>query len=211
MTAGLLTLMQYLSPAFPTGAFAYSHGLEWAISAGRMRSAADMRDWLSGVLEHGTGWQDAVLLSLALRPGADHDALSCLARALQSSAGRLAETTDQGAAFARTVAAMTGRHLPARPLPVAVGEAAAGLGLAAETIIACYLHAFTANLVSVATRFVPLGQTEAQRVPASLHPLIAAIAARAAVAGEDDIRSASLAADLAAMAQETLDVRLFRS
>lgn len=211
MTAGLLRLMQYLSPAFPTGAFAYSHGLEWAISAGRVRSAADMRDWLSGVLEHGTGWQDAVLLSLALRPGADHDALSGLARALQSSAGRLAETLDQGAAFARTAAAMTGRDLPARPLPVAVGEAAAGLGLPADTVIACYLHAFAGNLVSIATRFVPLGQTEAQAVLGSLHPAIAAIAARAATAGEVDIATASLAADLAAMAQETLEIRLCRT
>ena len=27
-------LLAWLSPAFPTGAFAYSHGLEWAIEAG---------------------------------------------------------------------------------------------------------------------------------------------------------------------------------
>ena len=30
--AALLTLVQWLSPAFPTGAFAYSHGLEAVIS-----------------------------------------------------------------------------------------------------------------------------------------------------------------------------------
>ena len=33
MTA-LLTLVQWLSPAFPTGAFAYSHGLEQAVASG---------------------------------------------------------------------------------------------------------------------------------------------------------------------------------
>jgi urease accessory protein len=32
--ADLLTLVQWLSPAFPVGGFAYSHGLEWAISEG---------------------------------------------------------------------------------------------------------------------------------------------------------------------------------
>jgi urease accessory protein len=210
MTA-LLTLMQYLSPAFPTGAFASSHGLEAEIAGGATRSASDAGDWLSGVLTYGTGWQDAVLLSLALRPGADHKALADLARALQSSAGRMTETMDQGAAFARTVAAMTGRDLPTRPLPVAVGEAAAPLGLPPETVIACYLHAFASNLISVATRAVPLGQTEAQTTLAALHPTITEIAARAVTAGEDDIASASLAADLAAMAQETLDVRIFRT
>ncbi len=28
---GLMRLLTWLSPAFPTGAFAYSHGLEWAV------------------------------------------------------------------------------------------------------------------------------------------------------------------------------------
>lgn len=211
MTAALLTLMQYLSPAFPTGAFAYSHGMEQEIAVGHIRTADDTGAWLAGVLRHGTGWQDAVLLSLALRRDADRDALAALSRALQSSSGRLAESTDQGAAFARTVAAMTGRDLPPRPLPVAVGEAAEGLGLPPETVIACYLHAVAANLTSVATRFVPLGQTEAQAMLAALHPLITDIACGAVAAEADDITTASLAADLAAMAQETLDVRIYRS
>ena len=43
-----LTLVQWLSPAFPTGAYAYSHGLEAVISeggrsAGRWRGAARWR------------------------------------------------------------------------------------------------------------------------------------------------------------------------
>lgn len=211
MTTALLTLMQYLSPAFPTGAFACSHGMEQEISAGHLRSADDVGAWLAGVLRYGTGWQDAVLLALSLCPDADREALADLSRALQSSSGRLAEATDQGAAFARTVAAMTGRALPARPLPVAVGEAVQALGLPPETVIACYLHAVAANLTSVATRFVPLGQTEAQTLLAGLHPLISDIARRAALAEADDITTASLGADLAAMAQETLEVRIYRS
>ena len=34
--ADLLTLVQWLSPAFPVGGFAYSHGLEWVISEGQV-------------------------------------------------------------------------------------------------------------------------------------------------------------------------------
>lgn len=209
--AARLTLAQWLSPAFPTGAFAYSHGLEWAIAEGPVRDAESLRRWLGNVLEHGAGWQDAVLLAQALRPAADHDALSDLGRALQTSAGRLTETMDQGAAFARTVADMTGQALAARPLPVAVGEAAAGLGLPPEEVVALYLHAFAANLVSVAVRFVPLGQTEGQGVLARLHAEIAAIAARASVAGPDDIWTSALGSDLAAMRQEGMDVRIYRT
>ncbi|PKP74000.1 MAG: urease accessory protein UreF, partial [Alphaproteobacteria bacterium HGW-Alphaproteobacteria-6] len=189
MTATLarLSLVQWLSPAFPTGAFACSHGLEQAIASGRIGTAAETASWLRDILDVGAGWQDAVLVSLALRTDADPDALDrldALARALQPSAERLAETLDQGTAFAATVAALTGRALPARALPVAVGEAAAPLGLPAAEVIAHYLHGFAANLVSAAVRFVPLGQTAGQAVLGGLHRPIAALAARAAGAGE---------------------------
>ena len=43
MTADILTLSQLLSPSFPVGAFAYSHGLETAICAGRIGSAPTLR------------------------------------------------------------------------------------------------------------------------------------------------------------------------
>jgi len=37
---GWLSLVQWLSPAFPTGGYAYSHGLEQVISDGVVRSGA---------------------------------------------------------------------------------------------------------------------------------------------------------------------------
>ncbi|MCU0901917.1 MAG: urease accessory protein UreF [Cypionkella sp.] len=211
MTAGLLTLVQWLSPAFPTGGFAYSHGLEQAIAAGEVADAPALRHWLSDVLAFGAGRQDAVLLVQALGPEADHGALDDLARALQPSAERLTETLDQGAAFARTVAAMTGRDLPARCLPVAVGEAAAALDLPVAQVVALYLHSFASNLTSVAMRFMPLGQVAGQGVLASLHPQIEALAQEAAHLTLDDLGSAALGADLAAMRHETMDVRIFRT
>jgi urease accessory protein len=85
------------------------------------------------------------------------------------------------------------------------------LGLVPEQVLVLALHAFASNLVSVAVRFVPLGQTEGQAVLAGLHPLIAAIAREAAEAGLDDIGTAALAADLAAMQHETMDVRIYRT
>lgn len=209
--AGRLSLVQWLSPGFPTGAFASSHGMEVLIAEGALPDADAVAAWLAGVLDHGAGWQDAILLALALRDGADHAALADLARALAPSAERLAETADQGAALARTVSALTGRILAPAPLPVALGQAAAPLGLPAAEVIALYLQGFAGNLATIATRAVPLGQTQGQAVLAGLHPLIARLAARAAGASEDDLASGALAADLAAMRHETLDVRLFRT
>jgi urease accessory protein len=207
----LLTLVQWLSPAFPTGAFAYSHGLEWAIAAGEVSTGGTLANWLDDILKYGAGMQDAILLAHALRAGADFDGLDQLARALVPSSERLTETTEQGAALARTVSALKGCVMPARTLPVAFGAAAFDLEIPHEQTVALYLHSFTANLVSVAVRFVPLGQTEGQQVLAGLHQTIGACAAAACAASLDDLGSSVLRGDIAAMRHETMDVRIFRT
>jgi urease accessory protein len=207
----LLTLVQWLSPAFPTGAFAYSHGLERMIAAGDVTDAQSFEHWLRNVLHYGAGWQDAVLLSHALASDADHDGLDALARALAPSAERLQESAEQGAALVRMVAGLTGRSLAPRMLPVALGEAAAGLDLPPGQVAQFYLQSFASNLCTIATRHVPLGQTEGQRVLARLLPEIELLGTWAALASLDDLGSCALAADLAAFQHETQDVRIFRT
>lgn len=209
MRTDLLTLIQWLSPAFPTGGFAYSHGLEAVIADGE-RSAAGIGAWIEGVLRHGAGQADAVLLACVLR-GEDPGAVDALAQAMAGTKERLAETVEQGTAFARTVAALSGRDMTARSLPVAVGEAARDLSLPVEEVVAVYLHAFAANLVACATRFAPLGQTEGQAVLAALHAPIAEVAGWAARAGAEDIGTSALAAEMAAMRHEAMDVRIFKT
>jgi urease accessory protein len=207
----LLSLVQWLSPAFPVGGYAYSHGLEWAISVGDITSAEDLQRWIGTVLTEGAGRTDAILLAQAMRPEADLAALSALAQALAAARERLVETLDQGRALGQTIAALTGQPLPEMPYPVALGAAARGLGLPVRQVVALYLHAFTSNLVQAGVRFVPLGQTEGQAVLAALHPVILQVAAKAAQAGIDQIGSGAFRSDLAAMRHETMDVRIFRT
>lgn len=210
MTA-LLTLVQWLSPAFPTGAFAYSHGLERVIAAGDVTDAESFENWLRNVLHHGAGWQDAVLLTHALAEDADHEALNALTRALAPSAERLQESAEQGAAFARMVSGLTGRPLKPRMLPIATGEATAKLALPSGQVAQLYLQTFASNLTTIATRHVPLGQTDGQRVLSKLLPEIELLGTWAALASLDDLGSCALAADLAAFQHETQDVRIFRT
>ncbi len=207
----LLTLAQWLSPAFPVGGFAWSHGLEAAVVSGRVTEAGAVRDWIGAVIARGSGRADAVLLAAAMKDGADVEALADLARALAASRERWAETRAQGTAFAETVHALTGADVPRTALPVALGVAARGLGLPAPLVAGFYLQAFAANLVSAAVRFVPLGQTEGQRVLAELRPLILRVAAEAVETDPGEIASSVFGADLAAMAHETQEVRIFRS
>lgn len=204
-----LHLAQILSPAFPVGGFAWSQGLEWAMDQGLV-TRATLPQWLADWLDHGAGWTDAVLAALALR-ATDHAALDDLARAACPTAQRLSETVEQGTAFAANIAALTGGPQPPAALPVAFGRACAALPLPHSEIIAAFLQAQAAALISAAVRFLPLGPVEGQRMLAALQPAILASAARAAQASQDDLASAAWGADIAAMRHETMPVRIFRS
>ena len=211
MTAALLTLSQRLSPAFPVGSFAYSHGLEWAIFAGEVTNAETLLLWVEDVLAHGSGRSDAVLLAHALTPGADLGLLSDMALALAASAERMRETVDQGRAYMAALPEDTGSLPGDLPYPVALGATCRDLGLPVETIVAFYLQAFAGMLVQAAVRFVPIGQTAGQRVISALHPLMMRIAAEAVATPLDGIASGAFRSDLAAMRHEVMEVRIFRT
>ena len=213
MITDILTLSQWLSPSFPVGAFAYSHGLETEIQAGRLNSASGLQDWLADILEHGAGRSDCILLRAA-HACDDLETLAhveATARAFAPGAERLRETQLQGAAFGETVAAIWIAAQPELSYPVALGRAARLCGIDPSLAAALYLQAFASNLVSVAVRLVPLGQTEGQRVLAALAPLCQTLAAASNGAGLDDLSSSAFMSDIAAMRHETLNHRIFRS
>jgi urease accessory protein len=207
----LLKLSQWLSPAFPVSAYAYSHGLEAEIVESRVTGADDVRAWVAAVLAAGAGRSDTIVMLAARRGDALPEALADLASALAGSRERLEETQAQGRALAETLAGLGVGDGVARPYPLALGLAARGLDLPDRMVAALYLQAFASALVSAAVRFVPLGQGEGQRVLATLHPVIEQVAEEAVGAGLDGIGTAVFGADLAAMAHESLEVRIFRT
>jgi len=211
--AGLLTLAQWLSPAYPVGAFSYSHGLEWAIEAGQVSDSASFRIWLTDILQHGTGRNDAILLTAAYHADfVDLSDVDQTARAFAPSAERLLESTQQGAAFCRTTQAIWGNQPPALCYPVAIGHAASSIHeIPLQQTCAMYLHAFASNLVSAAIRLIPLGQTDGQTVLNALAPLCEQIALDSAHCTLDDLGGAVVLADIASMKHETQYTRLFRS
>ena len=210
MTDALLKLSTWLSPAFPVGAFTYSHGLEWAVQEGNVTDKTSAQSWIEACLCHGAARTDAILLIQTMR-GGDVDALDELARALASSKERALETEAQGAAFCATMAeAWSGDPTP-RAYPVAVGLAARAHGCPERETVSMYLQAFVSNLVSAAIRLVPLGQTEGQQIIAALHPVTANLADEAMSATLDDIGGCTFTVDIASMRHETQNVRLFRS
>ncbi len=207
----LLTLTQWLSPAYPVGAFAYSHGLETAVQAGWVSDPATLEDWLRDVLSAGSGKTDALWVWLAWRGDHPVAELDAMARAWSPAQERLREADRQGAAFAKVTAEVWGLDLPPMLLPVALGAAARQMDMDPEQVAALYLHAFAGNLVAAAQRLMPLGQTAAQGVLSRLTPLCADVAAVGRGLTLDDMSSTAFLSDVAAMRHETLEPRLFQS
>ena len=211
----LLHLQTWLSPAFPTGAFAYSHGLEWAVETHDISDAASLEVWLSDVIGHGTGRADAILLRLAHRAAnnpARLNEIAALARATSASRERREEALAQGAAFQRAAANWAVLDVPNdTPYAVAVGAMAGAYGIDEDTTAAAYLQAFATNLISAAVRLVPLGQTDGLKTLAALEPIILKTAIETKPSGPDDLGGCAFRSDIAAMRHETQYTRLFRS
>lgn len=202
-----LRLTQILSPAFPIGSFAHSQGLEWAIASGAVRDGAGMEAWVSAVISRGSGFADAVFLSMGRQPGADLAALADLYEAYIPAHGRRLEASE----LSRGFRALTDASAPGLPYVLAVARETSGLDVPEVEVLALYLQALATQLLSVAVRFMPMGQAEAQRILAALAPVIAGAAGRASGAGEDALFTFTPGADIAAMAQEHMETRIFRS
>jgi urease accessory protein len=213
--ATLLRLLAWLSPAFPTGAYAYSHGLEWSVECGDVTDEAALHEWLTDIVVHGSGRNDAILLRHAHRAHADADTLRDLAElaaAIATSRERRGETLNQGIAFIAAAAAWHPPELPAHvAYPVAVGAITGSHAIDEGATTAAYVQAFVANLISAAVRLVPLGQSAGLRVLAALEPVILQTAEASRTASLDDLGGCTFRSDLAAMHHETQYTRLFRS
>mgnify|MGYP002084884252 CR=1 FL=1 len=209
----LLQLLAFMSPAFPVGGFAYSHGLERAIDDGTVTSADEVKEWIESLLVHGSGWNDAVLFTQAY--DADEDArmeIDELALALAASRERALETTDLGQSFAKAVAIMSvSEAMNFQAYPVAVAAAGQKACIDKRSGLLAYLQAFSNNLIAVAVRLVPLGQTKGLEVMRDLMPLISQTAERAMWATFSDLGSSTLLSDIASMKHETQYSRVFRS
>jgi len=229
-TADLLRLQAWLSPAFPIGGFSYSHGLEEAVAIDDVNDPDSLFGWIEAAVSRGAGRVDGMLLVAAWRAAdaGDHERLREVAEigaAMRGTAELALESNAQGEAFletaqaawpneeveAATAAIKQTKTNPALPVPVAVGMVAACHGVPVEYVLPMYLQSFAAGIVSAGVRLIPLGQTEGQRVVARMQRVVVRAAEATLAARFEDIGGATPVIDLASMAHEMRDGRLFRS
>jgi urease accessory protein len=220
-------LLTWLSPAFPVGAYSYSHGLEHAVEAGLVGDRATLVNWIEGILRYGAGRADGLFLLAAHRAAVASDRnellrVAELAAAMRGSAELALESTAQGAAFLKAISsgwphlAVTPAlrclsRAPSLAYPVAVGTAASVAMIPEASALQAYLSAVGSNLVSAALRLAPIGQSDGIATLAALEPTIAEQTERLRAASFETVGSAALMVDWCSMKHETQETRLFRS
>ena len=205
-----MTVMQWMSPAFPIGAFAYSHGLEWAIDKDHVSNGEKLQKWITDLLEYGSLRTDAIFISLILR-GHDVRKMNELSMALCPAGERLLETKLQGSAFAKVIEDVWQQDIGELSLPIAVALAAKNQSIEQDLILPAYLHAFCSNLISAAIRLIPIGQTEGQLIMLELYTTISDLVQTASESEIDDLNSACFFSDVSAMEHEYLQPRIFKT
>ncbi len=180
----LLRLLQLVSPALPVGAYAYSQGLEQAVVRAWVHDAASAGDWILGLLSHPLTYQDIPAFARLYRAWTAAEPATVRywndwlyacreARELQQ------EDCQQGRALARLLsdldcaAAQPWRQADRVCFATLFALAAMRWNIPLEQAANGLLWTWTENQVAAATRLVPLGQTDSQRLLARAQPVIA--------------------------------------
>lgn len=187
----LIRLLQVSDTAFPSGAFAFSSGLETLFNEGRVRAPEDIQAVLVGQILPRWASFDRVFLQAAHAAAGDPGKLSEIdARChLQSSSDRLAQASRRIGRSLLSVHARIGtagaaayRNHTDRPdlreastyEPVMQGLIGAGLGLSVDQCELGAVHSTCMAFVSAAVRLGRLGAIEAQSLLADVAPEILA-------------------------------------
>jgi urease accessory protein len=221
----LLQLLHVCDSAFPLGGFAYSDGLEAAVTA--CGAALDLRCWIDALVVETFARAEGPTVWRAWRAfeERDWDALATLDKeivALRPAAAARRSTRAMGLRLTtmwqtlhpnpRLEQLLTLAHsnVLAPVLPVAFAAACASAGIDRRASVEAFGYTRLAATISAAMRLMPLGQTDAHvllaRTLERLPAVVDDIALRDAAA-----ESYTPAMDIAAMTHQYVHSRLFRS
>ncbi|HHM04338.1 MAG TPA: urease accessory protein UreF [Gammaproteobacteria bacterium] len=218
----LLRLLQLTSPALPTGAYAYSQGLEYAVHAGWLRHEDAVSGWLGGILAQGLARLDVPLLARLYRSWEADDGAAALrwsrhALAAREAAELQAEDRHLGQALARLlddlglVQAGPWRYERDASLVALFALAAVQWRIPLSQAATGYVWSWLENQVAAAVRLVPLGQTAGQRILSALIRNSVAAVEQGLALTDEDVGTALPGLGLAATLHESQYSRLFRS
>ena len=205
----MMILQNWFSPAFPIGAFSYSHGLETAIQEEVVTDRNSLFAWISYLLSHGSGRNDALFIKAAYE-GVNGVNELCLA--LSGCKERYQEVLELGNAFTRIYNSSYDERLAENlSYPVVIGMAAKKKKMNLELTTQSYLQAFATNLISVGIRIIPIGQQAGQDCLIDLYPVIQDVIKKNKFATIDDLGTSTFIADIMAIKHENAVPRIYRT
>lgn len=224
----LLRLLQLADSGFPTGAFAFSHGLEGLVEERLVRGEGEVAAVLRAQIEESLAGVEAPaarhahrfaaagdvdgLIDLdgeltALKPvPAFYAASTKVGRRLLASSSEVIDGPP-AAAYRRAVT----EGQAAGHQAVAYGVVLQTAGLDEETTALALAAGFVASLAAAAVRLGVIGQSAAQRTIAALHPSLLAAVERSRRTEIDEMGGYLPMVDLAGLRQPALAGRLFGS
>ncbi len=220
--AALLRLFQLSSAALPIGAFAYSQGLEQAVALGDVGCKDTATAWTLGMLSRSVLSLDVPIFARVYRGLAAGDERAArywndYLFAARGSAELRAEERQVGSALARLLdregvaAAGSWQHDPRVTLATTFALAAVTWDAPLPEAALAYTYAWVEAQVGAATRLIPLGQSDAQRVLSALIERAARGVPAALDRPDDELASSTPGQLLLSALHETQYSRLFRS
>jgi len=223
-----VSLLQFADALFPIGGYAHSFGLEYFVESGQVKDRDGVREVLTAYLHGRAGPCDAVAVVIAGRLAHQRDLDGCLAldhdldamnhvtesrgasRQMGHQTARVASALTEDPFLNDYLAAVESGETPGHH-PVAFGISGGIIGWDPEQAASAFLFSTASQIVGAASRLMPLGQLDAQKVLWAVGPLIASLAHEALGKESQDIWSFSPGLEVAGMRHARLEQRLFRS
>ena len=223
--AGVLPLLQHADSFFPSGAVAFSQGLETLHAEGRLADAQAVARFLEHQLVHRWASAERAVLAAAWGADGDLDTVRCADTTAEATTlpaelrdgskrsgcallGVHAELGTPGAADYRQRVRDGADFGAFGHLAVMQGLVWRGTGLDLEQACAASAHALRVGMLGAALRLGAIGHLAAQRILTDTHALIGRLMA-SPPPPIDAVHAYTPVADIALMRHETLDVRLF--
>ena len=177
--SNLPRLLQLCSQSLPVGAYAYSQGLESAIHQKTVVDAKSAGEWISGIFNHGISQLDLPALFLAYDACGRFDLkllkeLNEYLAASRESREFLLEDVEMGRALYRLLSTLDVDviDIPQPSFVVQFAVAGRRWGIPARDLATGLSFSWFENQVAVATKSIPLGQSDAQIVLSKLIELV---------------------------------------
>jgi urease accessory protein len=218
----LLALLHLSSPALPVGAFAYSQGLEFALDSGWCNNRNDVHAWIESNLEFGLGQLDLPIFIRLYKAWLTHDEQAIaywnnFLLAFRETKELYLEDIQVGSAYVQWHLGQDSQRqaqldLCQKPTVVAMSSLASVLThIDLSHALLGFVWSWVENQITCASKAMPMGQTDCQRILKSLIPKMADICDQALLIDDDDIGTGLIGTAMASALHEQQYSRLFRS